>query len=265
MAQNVYAAVTDLAQGVQMHRLGRLFAQNDKLAHRFDITVKENGAAANLSGYSASAFFIRADDGVLTFAGTVSGNVVSVSLPNACYEVPGHFSVIVKVSNVDTTTAVFWGDGTVTRSETDVVVDPTHIVPDLAALLAQIEAMQTGTAAANEAASAASSAASSATSAATSANSAAVKINDMTVGGHSVLPGAGGSATLTLVNGHYNIEFGIEQGATGAAGRDGVIADLGADEYSFNIDSSGHLILTYSGGTAPNFAIDSNGHLIHTW
>lgn len=265
MAQNVYAAVTDLAHGVQMHRLGRLFAQNDKLAHRFDITVKENGAAANLSGYSASAFFIRADDGVLTFAGTVSGNVVSVSLPMACYEVPGHFSVVVKVSDTNHTTAVFWGDGTVTRSETDVVVDPTHIVPDLAGLLAQIEAMQTGTAAANAAASAANTAASNANTKAAAADTAAVKLNGMTVGGHSVNPGAGSSATLTLVSGHYNIEFGIEKGATGAAGRDGVIADLGADEYSFNIDSSGHLILTYSGGTAPNFAIDSNGHLIHTW
>ena len=143
MAQNLYTATIDLRQGVKMHRIGRLFAQNDKLAHRFDITVTDNGAAADLTGLSASAYFMRPDDGVVTITGTISGSVVSVVLPSACYEVPGHFSIIIKihteqVSSASSITAIFWGDGTITRTETNIIIDPAHVVPNLDELLAQI-------------------------------------------------------------------------------------------------------------------------------
>ena len=244
MAQNVFTAITDLVQGVKMFRLGRLFAQNDKEAHLFNITVLENGAAADLSGYSASTYFMRPDDGVVTIPSTISGNVVSVSLPSACYEVPGHFSMIVKVhagetSTASSITAVFWGDGTITRTETNIIIDPAHVVPNLDELLAQIATIEAATTAANAAASSANTAASSANTAASNAqtkagladtaastantaaataNAAASALDDMTV---SATAATTASATVSKVSGHFNIAFGLPQGEKGDKGDTG--------------------------------------------
>ena len=244
MAQNLYTATIDLRQGVRMHRIGRLFAQNDKLAHRFDITVTENGAAADLTGLSASAYFIRPDDGVVTLQGTISGSVVSVVLPSACYEVPGHFSIIIKihagqVTSASSITAIFWGDGTITRTETNIIIDPAHVVPNLDELLAQIATIEAATTAANTAASSANTAASSANTAASNAqtkagladtaagnantaanaaNTAATALDGMTV---SASPAATAGATVTKVGGHFNIAFDLPQGEKGDKGDTG--------------------------------------------
>lgn len=48
-----------------------------------------------------------------------------------------------------------------------------------------------------------------------------------------------------------------DKGDPGAGGGSG-----GAGLYSFAVNDNGHLILTYSGDTAPDFTIDSSGHLI---
>lgn len=244
MAQNLYTATIDLRQGVRMHRIGRLFAQNDKMAHRFDITILDDGVAADLTGLSTSAYFIRPDDGVVTVQGTISGNVVSVVLPSACYEVPGHFSMIIKIHSGQVTsasniTAVFWGDGTITRTETNIVIDPAHVVPNLDELLAQISTINAATTAANTAASSANTAASSANTAASNAqtkagladsaansantaaaaaNSAATALDGMTV---SATPSTTASATVSKVSGHFNIAFGLPQGEKGDKGDTG--------------------------------------------
>lgn len=172
-AQNRIECVTDLSQGVRMVRLGRLFAQSDSAAHRLSIAVKEGALDADLSGMTATCLLIRADDSTVTIPGNISGSTVTVTLTSSCYEVPGHFSLIVKVAGSGVSTAVFWADGTVTRSSTDIIVDPDHIVPDLAALLAQIENIDRATEGVEEAVSAASTAAASATTAAGQATTAA--------------------------------------------------------------------------------------------
>lgn len=172
-AQNRIECVTDLSQGVRMVRLGRLFAQSDSAAHRLSIAVKEGALDADLSGMTATCLLIRADDSTVTIPGNISGSTVTVTLTSSCYEVPGHFSLIVKVAGSGVSTAVFWADGTVTRSSTDIIVDPDHIVPDLAALLAQIENIDRATEGVEEAVSAASTAATSATTAAGQATTAA--------------------------------------------------------------------------------------------
>lgn len=269
----------ELRKPIQVESLRGVVFTADKKANKFTVEVVDNGQAVSLSGASVTGYAIRNDGETVVMTGSVSQNRASVTLPQSCYIVPGALDIVIKITSDGVTMAVGAWRAYVQRSTTDTIVDPGHVIPSIEELLEKIDEMEAGTAAANAAATAATTAAgnantkagladtaaTNANAKAADANAAAVKINDMTVGGHSVLPGAGGSATLSLVNGHYNIEFGIEQGATGAAGRDGAIADLGANEYAFNINSSGHLILTYNGESAPNFYINSNGHLIHTW
>lgn len=273
----------DLQHATNVKPMTGVLFSADSGANLFGAEIYDNGAPASLTGAACIGYAIRADGSTVIVQGSVTDNKAYILLPSSAYSVPGTLDILIKVTvgsggNMTKTGVAAWR-ATVIRSSTDSIVDPGHVIPGLEELLAQIAAMEAGTAAANAAATAATTAAgnantkagladtaaSNANAKAADANAAAVKINDMTVGGHSVLPGAGGSATLSLVNGHYNIEFGIEQGATGAAGRDGAVADLGANEYAFNINSSGHLILTYNGESAPNFYINASGHLIHTW
>lgn len=270
-------ALCELKEGVRMVRMGRLFAQNDKLAHTVTVNVVENGVAADLSGLSASGYFVRADEATVTVAGTISGNAVSVTLPAACYEVPGHFSMIIRVYDTTHTATVFWGDGTITRSETDSVVDPTHVVPDLATLLAQIAAMEQATSdaataiqSANDAAEAANSAASAANtkaeladqkatladqkataanSAAEAAAAAAQQVTDAivpefsigTVTDVSASQGAGASITGTAKNPVLNLQ--IPRGLDGS----GSVVTVGG----ISPDGNGNIPLTVA-GQSPN-------------
>lgn len=167
---------TDMTQGVKMQRLGRLFASGDKAAHTFKVRVK----GADLSGYSADGYMIRATNDTVLVSATVDGDTVIATLPEACYTVPGGFSLIIRVSKSDEQTAVFWGVGTITRSRTDVVVDTEKKIPSLEELLAQIDALNTATSeakkattAANDAYQRADAAAKQAATSATSADAAA--------------------------------------------------------------------------------------------
>lgn len=56
----------------------------------------------------------------------------------------------------------------------------------------------------------------------------------------------------------FTFLFGIPKGA------DGVIT-ASSGMFGFQVNSSGHLILTYSGDTAPALSIDTSGHLIYTY
>lgn len=213
-AVNVINAKTDLAKGVQMVRLGRLFASNDKAAHTINVRVLNDGAVADLTGQTISAYFIRPDNATVTVQGTLSGNVASITLPSSCYANSGHFSLIIKAVSTNTTTAIFWGDGTITRSTTDTIVDPENIIPSLEELLAQIAVMEQGTAAANAAATSANSAASAANTAATSAADASSAIQNITAAASNLSPGSTATATVSTVSGHKHIAFGIPIGHT---------------------------------------------------
>lgn len=226
-ASNIINVKTDLALGVQKHRLGRLFAANDKLAHTINVTVLHDGAAADLSGQTITAYFIRQDEATVMVNGTLSGNVATVTLPSACYAKPGYFSLIIKASG-DVSTAIFWADGTITRTSTDIIVDPEHIVPSLEELLAQISVMQTATAAANTATGKANTAAGNADTkagladtAAATANAAAAKIDNMTVSASGLAAGESPAATITEVSGHKHIAFAIPKGDKGEKGEKG--------------------------------------------
>lgn len=270
-------AITNLNEGVKMVRLGRLFAQNDKLAHAFSVLVTKDGSTEDLTGLLAMGYFIRADDSTVNVEGSVSGGTVTLTLPAACYEVPGHFSLMIKVYDTTHSTAVFWGDGTVTRTETDNFVDASNVIPDIQQLLAQIAAMEEATeglsgaiesvnsaisdageatTAANSAASAANSAAatvntavSEANAAASAANAAAQQVTDAIVPQFSIgtvtdvpaAQGAGASVTGTARNPVLNLQ--IPRGLDGS----GSVASVGG----VSPDGNGNVPLSVAGVT-PN-------------
>lgn len=92
--------------------------------------------------------------------------------------------------------------------------------------------------------------------------------------------GAGSAATVRkeVVNGVVRLTYGIPQGgqgATGPKGEQGIqgppgpqgisgVAVAADGQYAFNVNGDGELILSYTGGSAPNMRINDAGYLILT-
>ena len=148
----------NLDKGVCMTPITPSFMGGDQEAHRITVDCYRQNSreAVDLSGAGVTAYFVRADGMTIPLTGETNGNKASVLLPAACYAVMGRFSLVIKLSlndgTADSINTVFWGEGAVSRSRTDVVIDPDSVIPSLEELLAQIEAMEQATAAAREAA-----------------------------------------------------------------------------------------------------------------
>ena len=227
-----------LDAGIYQTRLPMLFASGDEDAHTVSVALTRDGEPEPLAGQTVSAYFIRADGSTVLLGGSASGNVASVTLDASCYVQPGGFSLFIKVGQSGQTAAVFWGVGTVARSTTDTIVDPSDTIPSLAELLAQIDAMEAATTAAQSATSAANTAAgaantaagaantaageattaaSAATTAAGEANSAAQQIDNMSVSAAGLAAGSAATAVISEQGGGKHIAFGIPQGEKGDA------------------------------------------------
>ena len=184
-----------------------------------------------------------------------------MTLSESCYAVIGQFNLIIKVTVGSERKAVFWGNGYVTRSQTDAIIDPSQTIPSLDELLAQIAATEAAAKAANTAATNANSATKAAQTATTdangaakvantaatnangatkaaqtattnantatkAANTAAGKIDNMTVQASGLEAGATPTASLTLVDGHYNLSFAIPKGDKGNTGATGATPEI---------------------------------------
>lgn len=221
MSLGVFKRKIDVDADIQMTPLKSLYASGDKDAHVFELSLYRGGQEIALSGASAQGYFIRADGYTVPIMGTISGNVVTLTLSEGCYYIVGNFNLIIKVSTAESRKSVFWGNGYVVRSMTDAIVDEENVIPSLDELLAQIAAAEAAAKAANTAATNANSATKTAKEAASSANTAAKKINNMSASAKSVDAGAEATATVTMVDGHYNIAFGVPRGPTGPRGPKG--------------------------------------------
>lgn len=239
MNLGVFKRRIDVDAEIQMTPLKSLYASGDKDAHIFELSLCRGTEEMDLSGASAQGYFIRADGCTVPIAGTISGNIVTLTITEGCYYVVGNFNLIIKVSIGESRKSVFWGNGYVVRSMTDAIVDEENVIPSLDELLAQISAAESAAKAANQAASAANSAATSAvqaasaadtnasaansaanaaTSAASAASAAATKIDDMTITATGLAAGAAPTAELNVVDGHYNIVLGLPKGDKGDPG-----------------------------------------------
>ena len=261
MNLGVFKRRIDVDAEIQMTPLKSLYASNDKDAHIFELSLYRGAQEMDLSGASARGYFIRADGYTVPIVGAISGNVVTLTLSEACYYIVGNFNLIIKVSISEIRKSVFWGNGYVVRSMTDVIVDEENVIPSLDELLAQIasaeaaakaantaatnannatKAAQTATTNANAATKAANTAATNANNATKaaqtattnanaatkSANTAAGKIDNMTVQVSGLEAGAAPTADLSLVDGHYNLSFAIPKGDKGNTGATGATPDI---------------------------------------
>ena len=132
----------DLARGLQKTILRQVLATEDNLAHTFHIACTRNDSAEDLTGATVTGYFIRADEATISLAGSVSGNVVSVTLDSSCYSVTGRCYIVVKVKKGDAITTVFWAEGAVSMSQTDVMVATEGTTLKLEELFARLEAAE---------------------------------------------------------------------------------------------------------------------------
>lgn len=223
----------DLDKPAAMTPLREPLCTEDHQAYGIRVIPQRGGATVSLAGCGAVGYMIRADGATVTTPaaqGTAEG--VTLWLPEACYAVPGRFSLIVKLTDSQTRRTVLWLEGSVARSRTDAIVDPEHVVPSLDALLQQIAVMEEATAAAQaatgaatgaaslaqSAAGTASNAAAAANTAAQTANTAAASIDGMTATA-SALP-AGSAPTVSVTDGENGkvVALGIPDGAKGDPG-----------------------------------------------
>lgn len=261
MNLGVFKRKIDVDAEIQMTPLKSLYASGDKDAHIFELSLYRGAQEMDLSGASAQGYFIRADGYTVPIVGAISGNVVSLTLSEACYYIVGNFNLIIKVSIGESRKSVFWGNGYVVRSMTDAIVDEENVIPSLDELLAQIasaeaaakaantaatnannatkaaqtattnantatKAANTATTNANNATKAAQTATTNANTATKAANTAAGKIDNMTVHVSGLEAGATPTADLTLVDGHYNLSFSIPKGDKGNTGATGATPEI---------------------------------------
>ena len=241
----------ELNKGIRKTFFETLFVTGNVKAHRIDVPLLRNGEPVSIpSGAKVDGYLTRyADDVTVRNPGTVSGNVVSVTLEKGCYAKTGAFALTIQLTVDGVTNTVFWGESSIFSSAADTVIDGDYIIYDLAELLKRIDAMKEATEAAETAATnadgatkaantaatnadgatkAANTAATSANNATEAANKAAGKIDNMTVQVSGLEAGATPTANLELVGGHYNLSFAIPKGDKGNTGNKGDTGATGA-------------------------------------
>lgn len=137
-------------QGVKLTILSMGFLTGDKEGHTFRIAVVDRQGPVDLTGASVTGWFIPNDQGLVDdqsvpLKGSVEGNVAILSLPPEAYLEEGRFRLVIKLNHDGRISTIFWGAGSVSRSNTDVYVDVGDVIPSLEEWLAQIEKMEEAT------------------------------------------------------------------------------------------------------------------------
>ena len=130
--------------------LSRSIGYKDDDADRFGIRAFRDGVPQDLSGASCQAIFMAPDgtNVALTSYGTVADNMAYVTLPPACYDVEGQFTLAIKLVGDGVTSTVRIVDGVVANTGASGAVSPTSAVPTYQEIIAQFDAMVAATAAA---------------------------------------------------------------------------------------------------------------------
>ena len=123
----------------------------DSAADRFGIRVKRGDDDVDLSGCSCYGYFRdpQGNNIALTSNGTIDGNVAYVTLPQACYNYEGQFTLAIKLIGGGVTGTMRIVDGVIDNTNTGSAAAPTGTVPTYSEVLSQYDAMVAATAAAN--------------------------------------------------------------------------------------------------------------------
>lgn len=179
MFETRITATADLGLGIKKTYLNTLFAARDSEAHFFEVVISRDKVPINLpSGTVVNGYFIRySDNATIPMTGSANGSVVTLTLSQACYNRSGQFAIVIKAVIDDEISTVFYGEGTMMNTVTDVYLDEENVIPSLDDLLAQIAVMERATADANAAMGNANRAADTADASAQNANQAADRAN----------------------------------------------------------------------------------------
>lgn len=122
----------------------------DAAANRFGVRVLRAGVAVALLGVTCQGYFHNAngENIALTSHGTVADNVAYVTLPQACYNVEGNFTLSIKLVGGGVTGTMRIVDGVVDNTGTTGTVAPTSTVPTYQEIIAQYDEMVDATASA---------------------------------------------------------------------------------------------------------------------
>lgn len=129
----------DLDKPLNVQYGGGLMFTGDAGADTFEITLYKSGEAYAPGG-SVALNCIRADGNTVTVTGSISGNVASATLTQACCAIPGPLSVVMQIISGGNTGAVFAAAYTVMPAQTGDPIDPGTMITDIDALIAQIDA-----------------------------------------------------------------------------------------------------------------------------
>lgn len=135
----------DLAKD-RLHRsfLPHSIGTGDVAANRFGIRVFRNGEEESLTGCSCFGYFRdpMGNNIALTSHGTIDGNLAYITLPQACYNYDGQFTLAIKLIGGGVTGTMRIVDGVVDNTNTGGAVAPTETVPTYTEVLAVYDQMQ---------------------------------------------------------------------------------------------------------------------------
>ena len=152
MAVYLTEVVTDLAMPPQQRPIPHQFAMGDNNAYTITALLcdSRNPEAELLDG-TVGGELVRPDGVTVALAGE-KGDAVrqvnlaagglcnatpcSVTLPQACFAVPGRVTLTIKLTDGTTITQALSVSAVVVRTSTDEAVDPGEVIPDLAAIQA---------------------------------------------------------------------------------------------------------------------------------
>lgn len=116
--------IQDLRKDMRVRNGGAILYTGNENANTLTVTLFDNGEAYS-GGGTVTGTAIRHDGRTVPLTGgTLTGNVVSITLNKECYNVPGPLGVYVDVVTADATTTVLSVIYCVVDTETDTVVDP---------------------------------------------------------------------------------------------------------------------------------------------
>lgn len=238
-----------------------LLARGDRNANVIKLTVMDGNAPADLSGNTAVVLFQRPGDSyVVRCPGSVSGNVISATLLGDCYIYAGQYYASLILDADGFTRTMLRLSGQIESNGDGPVIDPTGTIPgyeDIARIYAELEASlgrsdaatDSANAAAqnaNEKAALASEAAGNANVAAGNANGATARANEasesiegLTVEASDVSYDQPATATVTDVDGHKRIAFGLRQGVPGPVPKLTFTGETGEPDTDVVITQSG--------------------------
>lgn len=190
-----------------------LLMQGDKLAQTIRIVLMDDGEKADIAGYAATGYMLRADGVKVPCKGTVEENTISVPLDEHCYAAPGPFAMYVRISKEGGMRRTVLRIAGMIEGEGDgPLLDSENTIPSIDDLLAQIDRMEKATDEAEAQAASAKTQAASASSAAKEATDAAKLITGLTVEAEEA---AATDAEIKTENGAYVLKLKLRRGAPG--------------------------------------------------